>query len=981
MSRPEWINLNGLWDYAIRPKDEQRPGKADGKILVPFPVESALSGVMKAVKPDQRLWYRRTFALPGSQGGKRWLLHFGAVDWEATVGVNGKIVGQHRGGYDPFTIDITDALVPEPVQELVVSVWDPTDQGSQPRGKQVLKPGGIMYTANTGIWQTVWLEPVPETRIDALETVPDVDGGEVRVTARLVGPEAGATVHVWAFDGDREVGSAEGPASTALRIKIPGPKLWSPDHPFLYDLRVSAAGDEVKSYFGMRSIAIGKDEAGVTRLQLNGKPLFQLGPLDQGWWPDGLYTAPTDEALKFDIEIIKRFGFNMIRKHVKVEPERWYSWCDRLGILVWQDMPSGDNRGAEARKQFDLELERMIAARFNHPSIVMWVPFNEGWGQHDTPRHVEWIKRRDPTRLVNNASGWTDSGTGDVSDVHIYPGPGMPPLEEKRAAVLGEFGGLGLPLPGHLWVDRNNWGYRTFKDREALGSAYAELMGRLLSLAAMGLSAAVYTQTTDCEVEVNGLLTYDREVNKVPVDTAASSHAPFYRPMPSLRILSPAALTARQSWRYTTQAPGPDWTRPEFDDSAWTAGESGFGTKGTPGAIVHTEWKTGDIWLRRSFEIGGPTPSSPHLYIHHDEDAEVYVNGALAGRFSGYTTGYTLVPASREAAAAFKPGRNVLAVHCRQTRGGQYIDVGVMDLVEPAGAGNAANRAEPIDTFVVGAPPAALELSPSYVKHISIGGLPVVSSAKVSDFALKEAAYLISHMLAHRPEVREAMVKNKVRCAVMAYNERTTDIPEHSDLKPKDYWNVRARGLGATRVRPAVSGAEENLLCYPGDPYSTENILIHEFGHAMHEMGLSTADPTFDPRLREAFEHARKAGLWKGTYAATNRNEYWAEGVQSWFDTNRENDSQHNHVNTREELKAYDPALAELLKEVFGDGSWRYVRPDRRQDKAHLAGYDPAKAPRFAWEPELLEANRRLRGERARREAEKRAAAAPPSAK
>jgi len=357
---------------------------------------------------------------------------------------------------------------------------------------------------------------------------------------------------------------------------------------------------------------------------------------------------------------------------------------------------------------------------------------------------------------------------------------------------------------------------------------------------------------------------------------------------------------------------------------------------------------------------------TPQLYIHHDEDAEVYLNGTLVSRLAGHTTGYEVVPLDRAAAAALRKGRNVLAVHCRQTRGGQYIDVGLLDLVEPASPAKAAgvdpNKSEP---FVIGPPPASLGLSPFYTKHISVGGLPIVASTKVSDFALKEAAYLVSTMLEHRPDVRDAMVKNKVRCAIMAYSERTTDIPEHSDLTPKAYWDVRARGLGATPVRPAVSGAEENLLNYPGDPYSTENILIHEFGHAMHEMGLSTADPTFDRRLRATFKGAREAGLWKGTYAETNPQEYWAEGVQSWFDTNRENDSQHNHVNTREELKKHDPALASLLKEVFDDTPWRYIRPDRRPEQAHLAGYDPSKAPRFAWEPQLLEANRRLRGDRA----------------
>ncbi|MFO0888940.1 MAG: glycoside hydrolase family 2 TIM barrel-domain containing protein [Isosphaeraceae bacterium] len=972
MVRPSWINLNGLWDYAIRPGAEEKPASYDGRILVPFPAESALSGVMKAVRPEQRLWYRRTVNIPSVPGLARWLLHFGAVDWEATVHVNGKAVGQHRGGFDPFTLDITDAIVPNQAQEIVVSVWDPTDAGGQPRGKQVLKPGGIMYTANTGIWQTVWLEPVPETRIDSLRIVPDVDRGEVRVTARLAGAKAAGDVSVSVLDGEQPAGTGSGPASSAIAIKLPNPKLWSPDTPFLYGLKVKAGNDEVASYFGMRKIALGRDQAGVNRLFLNGKPLFHLGPLDQGWWPDGLYTAPTDEALRFDIEITRKLGFNMIRKHVKVEPERWYYWCDTLGILVWQDMPSGDNKDDAAKKQFALELERMIDARENHPSIVMWVPFNEGWGQHDTPQYVDWIRRRDPTRLVNNASGWTDTGTGDVSDMHNYPGPGMPPLEDGRAAVLGEFGGLGLPLPGHLWVDRNNWGYRTFRNLGELQAGYGDLIRRLRALEAMGLGAAVYTQTTDCEVEVNGLLTYDRAVIKVPPELAASAHATLFGPLPSLKVVVPTAVAAPQSWSYTTTKPGEDWIRSEFDDAAWPKGKSGFGTKGTPGAIVNTEWKTGEIWLRRAFELD-TSLAAPQLYIHHDEDAEVYLNGTLVSRLKGHTSGYGLVPLDRAGASAFRAGRNVLAVHCRQTSGGQYIDAGILELVEPKAAADRGTGREP---FAIGPPPAALGLDPFYTKHLSVGGLPVVGSAKVSDHALKEAAYLVGKLLEHRPDVRDAMVRNKVRCAVMAYSERTTDIPEHRDLTPKNYWNVRARGLGATTARPAVSGAEENLLNYPGDPYSTENILIHEFGHAMHEMGLSTADPTFDKRLRDAFATASEAGLWKGTYAATNPHEYWAEGVQSWFDTNRENDSQHNHVNTRDELKKHDPALASLLREVFGDTTWRYVRPDRRADRAHLAGYDPARAPHFAWEPELLEANRKLRGDWAGKDEKPRAGAA-----
>jgi hypothetical protein len=685
MVRPRWVNLNGLWDYAIRPKSEDKPAAFDGKILVPFPVESALSGVMRPVKPEERLWYHRSFELASPKPGQSWLIHFGAVDWDATVTLNGKKLGEHKGGYDSFTFDLTDALAPSGKQELVVSVWDPTDQGSQPRGKQVLKPGGIMYTANTGIWQTAWLEPVPETRIEALMIEPNLEAGEVHVVVNVAGGKRDSTIRATVLDGDHTVGEARAPASGPLLIRIQNPKPWSPDQPFLYGLKVGIpGGDEVTSYFGMRRIAVAKDESGINRLFLNGKPLFQLGPLDQGWWPDGLYTAPTDEALKYDLEITKRLGFNMIRKHVKVEPERWYYWCDTMGILVWQDMPSGDNRDAAAKAQFARELERMIDSRRNHPSIVVWVPFNEGWGQHDTPRYVDWIKKHDPTRLLNNASGWTDSGAGDVIDMHNYPGPGMPALEKTRAAVLGEFGGLGLPLKGHLWLDKNNWGYRSFKETKELYNAYSELISRLRSLAVMGLSAAVYTQTTDCEVEVNGLLSYDRAVVKVPIDAVAEAHKTLYWPMPTIKVLVPTAQTSPQSWSYTIHAPGPGWTKPEFDDSAWPTGDSGFGTKETPGALVHTEWKSSDIWLRRSFDLDSKTLGAPQLFIHHDEDAEVYLNGKQVIKLEGFTTAYKAIPLGLEASSALKPGRNVLAIHCHQTAGGQYIDAGLLEFVDNA---------------------------------------------------------------------------------------------------------------------------------------------------------------------------------------------------------------------------------------------------------------------------------------------------------
>jgi galactose mutarotase-like enzyme len=543
LARTAWQSLNGPWDYALTPRDAPQPGAWDGSILVPFPLESQLSGVRRAAGDSVRLWYHRTFRVPRLERGGRLLLHFGAVDWEATVFVNGQRLGVHRGGYDPFDFDVTDALRPGTTQDLVVGVWDPTDRGPQPRGKQVGTPHSIWYTAVTGIWQTVWLEPVPREHVTGLVITPNLDAGAVEVRVAVAGGRPGSRIHLTALDGARPVATADAAADSAVLLTIPHPRLWSPRDPFLYGLRVRlASGDAVRGYFGMRKIAVGRDGAGVNRLFLNNRPLFEFGTLDQGWWPDGLYTAPTEEARRFDLVTLRRLGFNLIRKHVKVEPERWYYACDSLGLLVWQDMPSGDNDTPEGRQEFAAELERMVGALRNHPSIVMWVPFNEGWGQHDTERYVAWLRRLDPSRLVNGASGWTDRGVGDVMDVHDYPGPGMPALESDRAAVLGEFGGLGLPLPGHTWAARGSWGYRRFGSTDSLWTAWRALLARLRPLIGDGLSAAVYTQTTDVEVEVNGLMTYDRAVVKLPVQ-AAGEIARLYA--------APATLGNHQGARVT----------------------------------------------------------------------------------------------------------------------------------------------------------------------------------------------------------------------------------------------------------------------------------------------------------------------------------------------------------------------------------------------------------------------------------------------
>jgi beta-galactosidase/beta-glucuronidase len=557
LARPDWLSLNGLWSYTVRPRGEASPdgnggvtATWEGQILVPYPVESALSGVQRLISATERLWYRRSFVLPQEWRKRRILLHFEAVDWQTQVWVNGMEVGSHEGGYDPFYFDITPALKPGVKQEVTVAVWDPTDTGTQPRGKQVLKPGGIFYTPTTGIWGTVWLEPVPESRIKALRIIPDASRGTVTIACEVekANPQDRLSAAVKAESAI--IASTEDAASTTLQLEIPSPRLWSPQTPYLYDLEVrllrgESVVDRVASYFGLRSISVGADGAGVTRLLLNGSPLFQAGPLDQGFWPDGIYTAPTEEAMVYDLQILKRMGFNMLRKHVKVEPRRFYYQCDRLGLLVWQDMPSGDRsidpdepdieRTPESARQYYLELERMIANLFNHPSIVMWVPFNEGWGQFESGRVVTFIRELDPTRLVNQASGWSERNGGDVVDWHRYPGPDAPMPEPNRAAVLGEFGGLGLKVAGHMWTEKN-WGYQAMNDLADLHKRYEELWARVwVLLDKPGLSAAVYTQTTDVETEANGLMTYDRAVIKQDLTRAPLIHSGRMRPLPEVK--------------------------------------------------------------------------------------------------------------------------------------------------------------------------------------------------------------------------------------------------------------------------------------------------------------------------------------------------------------------------------------------------------------------------------------------------------------
>ncbi|WP_080905545.1 glycoside hydrolase family 2 protein [Parabacteroides sp. Marseille-P3160] len=537
IERGEWQNLNGLWSYAVAPKGQAEPTAFDGQILVPFAIESSLSGVQKEVGEANELWYKREFTIPSSWKNRSVILNFGAVDWKTDVFVNDILIGSHEGGYTPFSFDITPYLSSQGKQKLVVRVWDPTDKGYQAIGKQRVKPEGIWYTSVTGIWQTVWIEPVAENHITTLKTIPNIDNGTLAVTVTTSVPcRTSDIISVELLDKGKVLATAKGVAGKELRLAVSNPTLWDTENPYLYDLKISVLSsgkktDEVKSYAAFRKISAKRDANGLMRMQLNNKDLFQYGPLDQGWWPDGLYTAPTDEALLYDIKKTKEWGFNMIRKHVKVEPARWYTHCDREGILVWQDMPSGDfgnnwephvygggtdkKRSEQSIAHYYQEWKEIMDLCASNPSVVVWVPFNEAWGQFDTEKVVAWTANYDPSRLVNPASGGNHRPCGDILDLHNYPGPRMFLFDAARVNVLGEYGGIGLPLTDHLWMKDRNWGYIQFKNSDEVTAEYVKYAKQLQDLVKRGFSAAVYTQTTDVEGEVNGLMTYDRKQIKI----------------------------------------------------------------------------------------------------------------------------------------------------------------------------------------------------------------------------------------------------------------------------------------------------------------------------------------------------------------------------------------------------------------------------------------------------------------------------------
>ncbi|MCO8124618.1 glycoside hydrolase family 2 [Stieleria sp. TO1_6] len=551
MARSNWTNLNGNWDYAVTAdKQVDVPASWDGQILVPFCLESKLGGVQQMLGADQALWYHRRFKT-ALNPGQRTLLNFEAVDYQCEVFVNGTSVGQHQGGNTPFSFDVTDALTSGD-NELVVRVEDDTEAW-QLRGKQVVNAGGIFYTQVSGIWQTVWLETVQSNHLTDLEIRTDADAGTITVQSQIANPVDGGSIQLVVKDGDTQIASVSG-TTEQVSVTLDSPKLWSPDSPHLYELEISLLGpsgqtvDQVHSYAGIRSVGKTRDADGHWRMTLNGEIIFHWGPLDQGWWPDGLLTPPSDEAMLFDIEWLKSAGFNMIRKHIKVEPRRYYYHCDRLGMMVWQDQVSGgrnpkwthlaaDPNDAEwpddQHQQFMTEFEWMVDELENHPSIVVWVPFNEAWGQHRTMEVGKWSVQRDPSRLINIASGGNFWPVGDIVDQHSYPDPSFP-FDANRyqdfIKVVGEFGGHGYPVQGHLWdADRDNWGYGGLpKTKQEYRDRYIKSLEVLNGLRKQGIAGGVYTQTTDVEGEINGLMTYDRKVIKIPAEELKQLHQQLF---------------------------------------------------------------------------------------------------------------------------------------------------------------------------------------------------------------------------------------------------------------------------------------------------------------------------------------------------------------------------------------------------------------------------------------------------------------------
>ena len=696
MVRSEWTNLNGLWQFAVTKINEEMPKDENWQqaILVPFAPESALSGVGRLTEPDETLWYKRTFEIAEVKKGIRYFLNFEAVDWRCQVFVNGfeATAAPHIGGNVPFSVEVTD-LVKEGENTLVVTAWDPSNSYGQPTGKQSLNPGGCFYTRVSGIYGSVWMETTPKGYITGYNVESDIDKGEAKVTVSCAGDLAGAKVTAEVSFGGEKVAEGEiADWSKGLTLSIPEPKLWDINEGNLYDLTLTletAFGkDEVKGYFGMRKIEFKKDELGVQRIYLNNKKIFMQGTLDQGWWPDGLLTPPSDEAMQYDIDILKEHGFNFMRKHIKIEPRRYYYLCDKAGFPVWQDMVSGGQKPEEKYHIYRAELAEMIKDLRNFPSIVVWIAYNEGWGQPDKEKSVEttkWLKQIDTTRLISETSGWTDHHAGDMKDHHQYPSPLPTPKNDDRLTIVGEFGGLGLFVEGHLWDPEKKWGYRSDANVEDSLKRYAEIMDNLARTSHESFAGSVYTQTTDVETEANGLVTYDRKVVKYPTDKMREMHkrvekiALSTKPM-TRKCFMPKGTEEKVVWKYTFKKPKGKWSEASFNDDSWKEGEGGFGNKviiRDLGAKPKTEWDTDKIYLRRVFMLKEVPDENIEMDIFYDEDPVVYVNGVEVFKQEGYNQGYTPVLLKKEEVKkVFKKGENVIAIGCKNKNGGAMIDVG-----------------------------------------------------------------------------------------------------------------------------------------------------------------------------------------------------------------------------------------------------------------------------------------------------------------
>lgn len=707
MVRNNWYNLNGVWNFTKVEKMAYNSSQAyDKKILVPFPMESAISGIMDGNWNENKgkvFAYRKNFSLPANMKKDEVLLHFGAVDWKCEVYINGKKVGGHKGGFDPFYFNITQALdLSKKEQEICVFVQDYQEYGGYMHGKQKINEKIIWYTPVTGIWQTVWLESVPKIHVESLLIKPDIDNKVVNLTVRAENPKATTKATIKVYDGKKLVSTTKDVAlNENISIPVNAMKLWSPESPFLYDMKIELTDngkviDKIDSYFGMRKISLGNFN-GHPVMFLNNKRYFHYGVLDQGFWPDGIYTAPTDEALKYDLEKIKEFGMNMTRKHIKVEPARWYYHCDKMGLLVWQDVPNpgfGENgkimgEDKDLRDNFHEEMTRVIKSLENYPSIVVWTVYNEGWGQPDektTRKGIDIVKSLNTDRIINGASGWHDTEYGDLKDTHWYPEPNMLPNPvNKRASVCGEYGGITLRVEGHQWLGGSRMLYTEVHSQEELKNKFISFTNQILGLQADGLCAVVYTQITDVEDEENGLMTYDRKVTKVDTKQLAEIKKAIERNYThtSINVIPVSQKDKSNKWKYfrsDSELADKSWKDISFSDKNWKEGEGGFGDEVPKHIVRNTKWTSSNIYLRKWVDFKNLDPKQLDkltVQIFHDEDCEVYINGILAVSLKGFVNRYVFANISDEAKASIKFDKpNLIAVSCKQTTGGQFIDLG-----------------------------------------------------------------------------------------------------------------------------------------------------------------------------------------------------------------------------------------------------------------------------------------------------------------